>query len=426
MNNSTRVLIGATMIAALAACGGGSGGSQPTDRAPTDSTTTAPAAATTTLAAYVATRGDRVSVQGFPAPTAEERAWLFDDSRERAVAQVAAALPTSGNAIALPPLQASFIQTVAAAARGETLAELLRAYPATAPGFYSSMLRTQGVQRQLLSAPGARFLPGFLEATDSYGPLPPLAAWVGKETGDLGFSGDVRLVVTDEFRERVTMPKGELFDGIFADEAQVRQLVPMTRFTVGVVQHRGSDFVAQALTLGGRLLVKIEPTAASTLAFSRQRLSPALTEVVQIVTAPTLVALPQGAMVLPRAGLAPDGLEVAPAALSRAFDELRADLRGLDGGGTYLRAYSGPSALRIDDSVMEVGGYHDLAFVHSQRNPYSPGTYAGGTTLWSWGVECPAGAADLRSFFLVLLDADKRVLALAAVGALEAEYCWDQ
>lgn len=429
MKNRAGAWLGAALAFALAACGGGGGG----DSGPTDRLPSAPPAApaTTTLADYVKSRADRVTVMGYPAPSAEERAWLFDDSRERAVALVGQALgsPRNANALALPPLQASFVQTIAAAARGDTLAELRQAYPGAAPGFYASMLRTAGVERSVSALTGTRFLPEFLAATDSFGPLPPLARWTAREVTDprdlSRYGSEVRLVVTDSFSERLDLPKPELFEGVYDWGGGSRSLVAMLRFGTGVVQHRGSDFVAQVAKLDRHMLVKIEPSAGALAAFARQRLSPALSEVVQTATAQTLAALPAGVMVLPRQVFQPEALEGSPERLPRAFDELRADLRGLDGGGSYLKLDAMSNTLLIDDAGLSLSGGHRLTFIHSIRNPYNPITTDGTFTQFdpSFPPDCSARPTDLRAFFLAVLDGDRRVVALAAVSSVQGVSC---
>jgi hypothetical protein len=427
MKNRTGAWLGTALAFVLAACGGGGAGSGSTDRTPSAPPT---APVTTTLADYLKSRAERVTVMGYPEPSAAERAWLFDDSRERAVALVRQVLdnPRYANALALPPLQASFVQTVGAAARGDTLAELRQAYPGAAPGFYASMRRTAGVERSLSTLTGTRFLPDFLTATDSFGPLPPLARWSASEVAeprDLSrYGSDVRLVVNDSFSDRLDLPRAEAFDGVFGWPGGSRSLAAMVKVASGVTQHQGSDFVAQAMKVDERLLVKIEPASSDLPAFSRTRLSAALSQVVQSATAQTLVALPAGVMVLPRQGFELTALELTPERLPRAFDELRADLRGLDGGGTYLKADARPNFLSIGTTDLSVSGSHRLTFIHSIRNPYSPITTDGVfTQVDLWPPDCGDRKPDLRAFFLALLDADRRVVALAAVSTVEGKLC---
>ncbi|WP_284616106.1 hypothetical protein [Aquabacterium humicola] len=424
MKNRAGAWLGAALAFVLAACGGGGGDSGSTDRAPS----APPAApATTTLADYLKSRADRVTVMGYPEPSAEERAWLFDDSRERAVAQVARSLVSWPNAVALPPLQASFVQTVGAAARGDTLAELRQAHPGVAPGFYASMRRTAGVHRELSALTGTRLLPEFLAATDSFGPLPPLAHWSAEEVADpRGLSShgsDVRLVVSDRINVDLALPRGEAYEGLVVGADGSRSSLAVLELTDGVVQHRAADYAAQALRVGQHLLVKIEPAVVPLRTFAESRLSAALSEVVHTVGSPTLVALPPGKMLLPRQGMSVDGREASSNGLASAFDELRADLRGLDGGGTYLKADNGPSGLWMEAGALSMYGSHTTTFIHSIRNPHAPDTSSGGSVLVN-PVTCPERVVALRPFFIVVLDADRRVVALAAMGAIASTACW--
>ena len=193
---------------ALGACGGGRGdeaGQPGTQSAAADSA----AAPRTTLAAYAVDREGLAVVQGFPSPTDEELASIHRRSVERGIAQLLPQLSyhgyitDTGNGLALPSLQSSLVNTVAAAARGDTLAQLRQHQPEET-GYYARMVQTQGVQRSLWAPAGALLDRAFLRATDMIEPLPPLASWQGTEVTSRADAGLNASLATASARRRST------------------------------------------------------------------------------------------------------------------------------------------------------------------------------------------------------------------------------
>lgn len=449
------LLLQAAAVASLVACGGGGGddSSVPT-QAPS---TVVERPATITLTGYLVQRNQVVTVQGFASPTPEERASIFDHSRAHAVSMMQG-LWVDTNAIVVPPLRESFVRTVASAARGETLVELRKQYSADL-GFYAAMSQTRGIDRRVWAQRGAGFLPGFLAAIDSYGPLPPLGSWKGEEVGDwwsaeaasvhaeltklhpglpaaVPFSdANTRLIVADALHDAVSWPEAKRFDGIYLNDRGGRQILPMLRLIADVKRHVGSDFRADILRRDDRWLLAIQPRAGTLsdwLATGR-RLDSALQESVQALTSPTLVALPAGEIVLPVVNLELYGQSASGTGLTLAFDEIKADLRGLDGGGTYLKTGDAKTMLQIGEAGLNMHAAQVSSFTFSQRNAFAPpsSTYGSVITMvsgpylvWSFADACHQATADLRSFILVVLDEQKRVLSLAAIASLKGDQCY--
>lgn len=450
------VALAATLV--LAACGGGKDEEagqpwmQPTAaRAASESASAPPR---TTLAEYAAERANWAVVQGFPSPTDEELASIHRRSVDRGIAQLLPQLDSGSNGLALPPLQSSLVNTVAAAAQGDTLAELRLHHPAES-GYYARMVQTMGVQRSLW-APAATPLDGlFLRATDLIEPLPPLASWQGTEVTrrdddrlnaalegfgnalfalDLG--GDTRLLVVDRLQVQAgfAATARTLADGVFIGSDGVRRVMPMLQLPS--IRHLRPGYEAHvAIGPAHRHVVTIQPTTQGLQAFAASGdLAAALSELAQMSRQRTLVALPAGTMVLPVIkDLSADGKARPARGLDLAGSEINADLRGLDGGGTFLRTAELPTHLSIGEAGLSMHGGHAAAFNYSHLNIYAP-TYSGGVvftmadpgTVWISGPAtpaCPRSVPDLRSLFIAVFDDDLRLVSLAGLGSLTGEHC---
>lgn len=444
--------LGLGLALVLAGCGGGrdSEAGEPVLPAAQSAGVQAPPQRTT-LAEYAVAREQRGTVLGFPSPSAAELESIHRRSVDLGIAQLTPGLLGGGNALVLPPLVSSFVNTVGAAAQGTTLAELRSHHPEPG-GFYASMVQTQGVTRSLWAPAGTPLLGSFLMATDRLGPLPPLAAWSGTEVtqrddarldaaldgfdGDalfaLGLGAETRLLVIDRLQERVGFDAAKpLDDGVFLDASGTRRVLPMLR--LGAIRHRGADHVAHiATTPQGRHVVTIQPDAGDLRAFGSQRLAAVLSELARMSRQQTLVALPAGTMVLPVLdNLALPGPSIPVQGVQPAASEVNADLRGLDGGGTYLRMAQLANHLSIGVAGLAAQGGHAAAFTYSPLNAWGDGT-AGAVFVRTpdpvFVVDgppeaCPRAEPDLRSLFIAVFDDDLRLVSLAAIGVLEGRAC---
>jgi hypothetical protein len=183
-----------------------------------------------------------------------------------------------------------------------------------------------------------------------------------------------------------------------------------------------------------RHIVTVQPTTKTLQAFAASgELASALSELAQMARQRTLVALPAGTMVLPVVKeLSVSGNARPGGGLDLASSEVNADLRGLDGGGTFLRTAELSSQLSIGDEGLSMRGGHAAAFNFSPLNVYGP-TY-GLVDTWfnpAWTFQfvgesapaCPRADNDLRSLFIAVFDDDLRLVSLAGLGKLPGEQC---
>jgi hypothetical protein len=446
---------------ALAACGGGKDDEagqpwmQPTAAPSAAETASAPR---TTLAEYAAERTNLAVVQGFPSPTEEELASIHRRSVERGIAQLlpqlnAPYLADIGNGLALPSLRSSLVNTAAAAARGDTLAQLRQHQPEES-GYYARMVQTRGVQRSLWAPAGTPLDGAFLRATDMIEPLPPLASWQGREVatrddaalnaslegfsaealGALELGDNTRLLVVDRLNEQAAFAGAPrtLPDGVFLGADGVRRVMPMLQLPA--VRHVRPGYEAHlAVGPAHRHIVTIQPTTQGLQAFAASGdLAAALSELAQMARQRTLVALPAGTMVLPVVKeLSVSGNARPGSGLDLASSEVNADLRGLDGGGTFLRTAELSTQLSIGDGGLSMQGGHAAAFNFSEQNVYSPGAYSalflGNDSFEFVGYSsappaCPRDK-DLRSLFIAVFDDDLRLVSLAGLGKLPGQQC---
>jgi hypothetical protein len=448
-------------VLALGACGGGKdeeAGQPWMQPAAARRAAQSASAPRTTLADYAAERANAVVVQAFPSPTEEELASIHRRSVERGIAQLLPQLSftyltDTANGLALPSLQSSLVNTVAAAARGDTLAQLRQHQPEES-GYYARMVQTQGVQRSLWAPAGTPLDGAFLRATDMIEPLPPLASWQGTEVtrrddarlnaalegfsadalGTLELSGNTRLLVVDRLQERAgfATPPRTLPDGVFLGVDGTRRVMPMLQLPS--IRYQRSGYEAHlAIGPAHRHIVTIQPATQSLQAFAASGdLAAALSELAQMARQRTLVALPAGTMVLPvLKELSVSGNARPESGLDLAGSEANADLRGLDGGGTYLRTAELSTRLSIGEGGLSMQGGHAAAFNFSPLNVYWPGTF--GVTVINGSIDvvftpsgspaCPRAAPDLRSPFIAVFDDDLRLVSLAALGKLPGDQC---
>ncbi|WP_395702760.1 hypothetical protein [Aquabacterium sp.] len=441
------------MAAALiAGCGGGNADA-PVTR-PTADAESAPAVldARIGLADYLAVRNRQAVVSAFPTLSDAERASVFSHSRARAVATLNLGSALSVNDLVVLPLTESFVRLIAGSARGQTLAELLARYPADL-GPNAAAAQTQGVQRQLAARADARFLPEFLAGSENLeAGLPLLGSWsavVLADWADLKRStvmpgalpstslvptDNTRLVVWDAWSELFSWPRTEAFDGVYANELGGRQKLPMLRIKGSVKRYEGDTFVAWALEQSGRLLLALQPRSGTLQDFAgRGYLDSALRDAVHALQSPSLAAEPGGEMVLPVLSKWEVHIpgDAWSAGLTLPFDMVNADLRGLDGGGTYLRAGVADRRLEIAAEGLIVEAAQSVAFEFSPRNRFDPvsagltiGTNTGFPRIPAIGADpCGRATPDLRSFFVALIDAQQRVTALASIRALDGPPC---
>ncbi len=437
----------------LGACGGGSG--EGMDAATLQGKSADSTAQITNLAEYSATHRPLAIGALGPAPSAAEQAAIFELSRSRAVARLQAAGAirnlSQSNLTVVPPLMQSYVDLLASAARGQTLAELRALYPA-APSPAVAAALTQGVQRQLWSVRGVGLATGFLSGTDMLGPWPALASWRGQELaswadpalraglaqlqpslGSLSVynPSTTRLVVADGYSERTTWPVSETLAGVF-ETGYGRQVVALQRLSVSARRFDSAAYVAHAATVGGRTLLTLQPRAGSFRSFLTSGLDAALSEAVNTLTRPGAPGWGPGEMLLPVTESSDPGFVSMTSGLNLATNEINADLRGLDGGGSFAQPRDTSTQLALTSHGLTLQSAHTTAFVYSPKNLFGGGT--AGTGSGPSGVvgssvgdgfkpACPRSTPDLRNFALVVLNDQRRVTSLSAISYLSGDAC---
>jgi hypothetical protein len=450
----------------LAGCGGGGGASgNEAAPAPKPSPPTGNAGASSgsnsmgsepvriSLSAYALTRQ---AAPGGSASDSELR-MLQNASLNLAIAQLQASAPVGawlGNAQVSPALSASLEQLLRAAASGATLAQI----PSLLPNLSAARqaVATRWVQRDLWSPPSQTFAASFLAGSDLLSGALGLTQWRAAEADfasgpNLEFKRKlqdllppsqpqgtdfqalssppalIRLVVLDSLRTRMQWPQGlELAKGRFTNEKGAVGRVDMLRLRQGVQRFQGQDFSADVLQQEEFMLVYLRPSSVGLQAFLASGLQAALLQVLNAADAKSLVP---GELVLPLVQTALSSDVAAPllrGGLRLAQDEVNADLRGLDGGGSYARFQSPAAWLQIDANGLELRSAHLLSLIGSDKNVFGP-SYSSGST---W-LELPnlnfAGACDAAlsssSGFLLLLDRQRMVLSLNVLADAAATPC---
>jgi hypothetical protein len=414
---------------------------------------------TVTLPEYKASRNPSAVVATDPIPNAAALASLAAAHRRMAVTELSYQLTYGpvGNPAVVPPLTYAVLRTLAAASSGDTLAQLKNSGFDTAPVQYVAALQTNRVTSQFWSDRTRRFTPAFLTATDTLGPWPRLANWSAFETGfaDGSFATDaglasglaqvdpnlnlsslpatknLRLLTANSVAEKASWAAVTPFDGIFDGGQNKHDLLqmPMVKVTAGVKRFAGTDFTADSMPMAGGLqLISLRPNAGTLTAYSASRLEAALAEVQQGLSA--VGAKPvAGEMILPKVDIS---LNIDPrAALARAgislpFDEVNANFRAMDGlGGVYAIPFFSRASLRVGSDGLTVNAADATAFTFSPLNIFGPTTGGVISTMVDLGFgginatfglfTCTWPTPDLRTFFLVVLDAQGGVVSIAAI-----------
>ena len=451
----------AAALVALTGCGGGSGSasvqsSDPTQASaipevlPTVLTIPEVLATQLTIPAYKALRVRTVAI-GSPVPDVATMAALTADNHHLAVAQLKASL--AGGAINLavaPPLTYAVLRSLGLAASGDSLAEISRNFDLAPTPFVASQ-QTSRVASQLWADRGRQFRAEFLSATDTFGPWPRLAAWSADEAGFaaasaasdsaftqslaaasglsidwFGAQTNIRLLMAHSLAANAGWGALAPFNGIFERAPNDLVLLPLLRLTDGVSRFAGADFTADLLAGGDLHLMTLRPASGTLTDFAATRLEPALAEAVQALLSGG-AAPAAGEMLLPRADIAlalqADG-PLRRAGVAQVYDEVLANLPGLDGlGGTYVQTASPAAALHIAADGLSLQAADALAFTFSPRNLHGPTNGSSAGAVFTLGNAFPLGtcvwpATDLRSFFLVLLDTRHWVVSFAAIQSL--------
>lgn len=325
---------------------------------------------------------------------------------------------SGGNGVAIPPLYFARAQAVAAAAAGTTLAELRQVFPAASSSTVDAAL-VQGLQRTLSAGGSTSFMTAFMNTVTVRAQtgvwdtltLDQLSA------GALQSEPNLRLRIADTYQYATPWPQVTVVTGVFENAGGSRVSTALLRITGQRVTVSGTGMDAIALSLPeDRWLVRITPTGTIS-AWTTADLTAALAQVAAGLDAATPTV---GDLVLPVAS----GFTAAGAGdirgMTEAQDPVRANLSGLNGGGTYADLPAGTASMAIGTTGLTVSGSSQVTFI------FSPSNANGGGFILTQTNPTPAvfcGATDLRASYLALVNEYGRVEVLARLAAASGTPC---
>lgn len=423
----------ATLLSTLAACGGES--NPPVADVVTASSAGAIAESRITLDAYSASRTPSVPKALSSADALRATLALALPPLQDTLTTTSGQYPIALSAIVFPAIQAARLDVLRAATAGDTLAELEAALP-SAVTLDATRTLLAGVSRKLWASASAQFTSSFLASTDtggsSWSPWQAIriqdwpAAFL--ELADFGSVSDLnlrpqtRLVIGHRFdAEALAGGQAVAFDGVGVRSPDNWYTAPMVAFEGpgGILQ--GDDYVAAATWIGDRLWVSLRPRGNTPLyrGLPPASLNSALNAAWSTYPAPEgLVS--RSRQVWPQQMSTLEDRSRLPAGIALPYSEIRANLSGLDGGGTYLKETARAASLAIDTVGLRVSGAQAMAFSFSVDNTYGGGSYGSGSTLFNLAPfavlpRCPRAEADWRGAYLALIDRSGRLLFVASL-----------
>jgi hypothetical protein len=416
-SGSRQGLLAAAALAALVGCGGS------TDL--TDEPAAAQAAAQTfeQRAQALAAKGDGPPSELAPATAAEAQ----QRSREWAVGAIFdTATPATGSVATMPPLYFGLAFAVDAAARGDTRAALREHLAPASPAVQAALQR--GLTRSVRASATATFDPVFIDAITVADDLGTWGALTLRPLSPQQLAGEpnLRLAIEDSASGNWAWPNATAYEGVHQFDDGSRISVPMVRVQGPVLDHVGSGYTASSMAVGkGHWLVRVVPQGTPA-AFGAAGLSAALAALVPTLTVPAAATATPGTWTLPvtttsqTAGLA-DRRGMAP-----AMNETNANLRGVDGGGTYLKAPAGSGSLSIGAGGPTYWATQSFEFIFSPLNVF--GSWQSSAVnvraeFISSPPPCPDEAADLRPYFLAHVQPGGNIAMLARLQSHTQSRC---
>ncbi len=341
--------------------------------------------------------------------------------------------PATSNGLTVPPLYFGLAFTLEAAARGDTLLSLRSALPATSSAAVSAALQ-QGLQRTLRAGEDTILATSFLDSVTAadrpgtFGPLtllPLTAAQLQREP-------NLRAAVSDQVSAAIAWPQVAAYRATWAlpaggllDVAVLRIQGP-TRSLDGSGSGSGSgsgwNGAAMALS-GGQWLVRIEPTAALAT-WGATELNASLTSAAEALNQPGVAA--EATWNLPDMGFSSTTELNDRRGMALAQDKVNANLRGLDGGGSYAVPSGGSASMGLRSTGFAYNGSQGVEFIFSPLNIYGPGSYGVGsvsTNVYFGLPLCPTATINLRPFFLALLQPSGNIALLARLSSFSGTAC---
>ena len=355
-----------------------------------------------------------------------ERAEVQRRSREWASLSLLGTAASS-NGLTVPPLYFGLAFTLEAAAQGDTLLSLRSAVPATSSPVVSAALQ-QGLQRTLRAGENTVFATTFFDSVTAaerpgtFGQLtllPLTAAQLQREP-------NLRAAVSDQVSGTWPWPQVAAYRATWAPPTGGLLDMAMLRIQGPTRGLNGSEWDGRAMALsGGHWLVKIEPSAALA-SWGANDVNAALASATEALNQPDAAGGVETTWELPEMGFLSTTELNDRRGMALAQDKVNANLRGLDGGGTYAVPSSGSAGIGLSPAGFGYSGSQSVEFIFSPLNIYGSWGVVSTNVFWSgdFGLPlCPTATANLRPFFLALLQPSGNIALLARLSSFRGTAC---
>jgi hypothetical protein len=359
-----------------------------------------------------------------PAISAAERAEVQQRSLTWAVNSLHSA-QTGTNALTVPPLYFGMVFSVEAAADGETLRELHGVFPPVTSGSVRAELQ-RGLQRKLRAGETTILGTAFLDAVtlaERPGTLASLSLQP-LDANQLRAEPNLRASIVDSIAASLPLNVLGVSQATWTSPSGSTSAVSVLRIGAPTLALSGTGWTGQALRAAGdQWLVKIEPLA-DMATWGRAELRAALE------TASTSLAQPgvatDAVWELPQIGLQSTSELGDIRGLTLAQDRVNANLRFLDGGGTYLQLTTAdPRAnMSIHAAGLSYGAFRQIDFIFNPLNLFGGGSFSSGATNATINFNtCPSATLSLRPFYLAVLQPSGNIALLSRLNTFGGTGC---
>ena len=362
-----------------------------------------------------------------------------------------------GNGATIPALHFGRAFTLQAAAQGDTLAALVAATPAPSSAAVAAALQG-GLQRTVSAGENTLLTPGFIDAVTArrwpgtFGSLKlqPLTD-TQLQARAVQLNHQLRASVEDraaglrpwpqvtpfraawqsgvDWQGSLALPVGAAIpDRSWSNIAMLRIQAPTRAFS-------SAGWQGQAMVLsGGYWLLKIEP-ADSLVPWTPAQLNAALASAATTLLESPAVAPVSASWELPEMSFRGSNEMNDFGGMAMAMNERNANLRGLDGGGTFARLFAATassSAAEVSVSLTGEGlgysGTQGVDFIFSPLNIHgsnftSGSAFTNSTFFVASPTSCPTTTVVLRPFFLALLQANGNLALLTRLNSFSSSPC---
>lgn len=359
-----------------------------------------------------------------PTLNATERAEAQQRSRAWAVDSLSRAEP-GANALTVPPLYFGLAFSVEAAADGDTLRDLRAAFPAVSTEGVRAELQ-RGLQRKLRAGETTILGTAFFNAVTLSRQPNTLATitLLPLDATQLQAEPNLRLSIEDRAAANLPWAVVSSSPATWISPAGGTVAVTVLRISAATYSLAGAGWTGQAMRMpSGQWMAKIEPTADIT-SWGPAELQGALAAATAALAEPGIAT--DRVWELPQMGVQSSGELGDIQGLGLAQDRVNANLRFLDGGGTYLELK--PARPVANMSLAETGlsyaASRQLDFIFSPLNLFGGGTAGSIFTNVTINFRtCPAATLNLRPFYMAVLQPNGTIALLSRLNTFSGEFC---